>query len=271
MLENALDEKLRDVCRHGKAIIPYLTVGDPNLGATYELLCFYASEGATMIEIGLPFSDPIADGPVIQRAMMRALETRLEMVFEMLSDFRRSFDTPLLIMGYFNTVLQYGLKLFAENLAKLGVVGAIIVDLPLEEAELVAKIFNTKGIHLIPLISPLTGSERLKMMGTVYSGFSYLISVTGVTGSRKKLPTDVKERAAVVREILGLPVLLGFGVSTGKTIEQFRKFVDGFIVGSALIEAWEADKFKVGHTVRTLWTELVGATKVNSISSSQQN
>lgn len=240
-----------------KALVPYITAGDPTMEKSLELLGFLASNNATIIEIGVPFSDPMADGEVVQRAMNRALGFSLEDTFQLVKKFREKHETPLILMGYLNTFNTYGFEKLTEKMKKLKIEGIIIVDLPLEEVDKLSNIFEKQNIHIIPLISPLTSIERLNTMKKHYSGFAYLISVTGTTGIRNELPEDIKTKAKIVKEQMQLPVLLGFGVSKPEIVEKFKNEVDGFIIGSALIRAWEEDNFTVGEHVKTFWQSMI--------------
>lgn len=240
-----------------KVLVPYITAGDPTMEKSLELLHFLASNNATMIEIGVPFSDPMADGEIVQRAMGRALGFSLEDTFELIKKFRENHKTSLILMGYLNTFNSYGFKRLTEKMNELKIEGIIIVDLPLEEIDKLSDIFDKQNIHIIPLISPLTSIERLNVMKKHYSGFAYLISITGTTGIRDELPEDIKARAQIVKEQMQLPVLLGFGVSKPEIIEKFKSEVDGFIIGSALIKAWEEDNFTVGEHIKTFWRSML--------------
>ncbi|MFN3328446.1 tryptophan synthase subunit alpha [Fervidobacterium pennivorans subsp. carthaginiensis] len=253
-VKNTIDAIFRNKT---KALVPYITAGDPTMEKSLQLLDFLASNNATMIEIGVPFSDPMADGEVVQRAMSRALGFSLENTFQLIEKFRENHQTPLILMGYLNTFNSYGFEKLTKKMNELKIDGIIIVDLPLEEVDKLSNIFEEQNIHIIPLISPLTSIERLNIMKQYYSGFAYLISVTGTTGIRNELPEDIKTKAQIVKNQMQLPVLLGFGVSKPEIIEKFKNEVDGFIIGSALIRAWEEDNFTVGEHVTNFWKSMV--------------
>ncbi|MCX7654735.1 MAG: tryptophan synthase subunit alpha [Fervidobacterium sp.] len=240
-----------------KLLIPYITAGDPTFKSSLQLLNFLASNKAKAIEIGIPFSDPMADGEIIQRAMNRALGFSISKTFELIEKFRTKHNTPIILMGYFNTFYNYGIKKLAEKMNELDIEAIIIVDLPLEEVDIIFEIFRKHNIHLIPLISPITPIERLEKMKTFFSGFAYLISITGTTGIRNTLPQNIKLRAKIVKEKTGLPTLLGFGVSNPQIIEEFKDEVDGFIIGSALIKSWEEDNFSIGENLKKFWQSMI--------------
>ncbi|MEN3043205.1 MAG: tryptophan synthase subunit alpha, partial [Fervidobacterium sp.] len=178
-----------------KVLIPYITAGDPTFYSSLQLLNFLASNKAKAIEIGVPFSDPMADGKIIQNAMNRALGFSISKTFELIEKFRKEHNIPLIIMGYFNTFYNYGIEKMAEQMNKLDIEAIIIVDLPLEEVNIIFETFQKHNIHLIPLISPITPAERLEKMRSFFSGFAYLISITGTTGIRNTLPQSIKLKA----------------------------------------------------------------------------
>ncbi|MEO0264000.1 MAG: tryptophan synthase subunit alpha [candidate division WOR-3 bacterium] len=243
---------LRDVFRRlkkegKKAFIPYITAGDPNLEKTYEIMKRFSDWGADLIELGVPFSDPMADGPTIQRAMERALKggTNLSQIFQLVSEFRKHRQTPIILMGYMNPFFSYGFHKLVGEAKESGVDGILCVDLPPEEAKEFYISAREKGVELIFLISPLTDRQRLMKIRKYASGFLYFVSVTGVTGERENIPTDVKEMLEVARAVTRMPVVLGFGISGDGTIKDFFEYADGFVVGSALIRRLEEVSFDV--------------------------
>lgn len=222
----------------GKALIPYITAGDPDLQKTSEILDFLASHGADVIEVGVPFSDPMADGPVIQRAMERALQAgaTLKKVLKAVKDFRRRHVTPVVLMGYYNPFLAYGLEAFAQDAHDAGVDGVLTVDLPPEEAGEFTGLLRKRGLVSIFLLTPVSDEPRIRTVKKVADGFVYFVSVTGVTGERTIKPEDIQDKIGEIKRTIDLPLALGFGISGPDTIRAFSPYVDGFVVGSALIK-----------------------------------
>lgn len=233
------------ISKNEKGLVMYLTAGDPDLATTKKLLIAIEEAGADIIEIGVPFSDPMADGPTIERASGRALEsgTTLESIFDMLDDVRPKLTVPIILFGYYNPVLSFGLKKFAKRAAGVGVDGLILVDLPFEESREIRRfsdnIANDIGIDFINLISPVTNDERLKKIVADATGFLYYVSVTGVTGARSELPPEVEDQIVNVKEKTELPVVVGFGVSNPEMAAKLGKVSDGVVVGSALVNIIE--------------------------------
>jgi tryptophan synthase alpha chain len=221
-----------------KAFIPYVTAGDPDLSVTAGLLDGFVMNGADIIEVGVPFSDPMADGVVIQQAMERALNggATLKGVLRVIRDFRRRSSTPVVLMGYLNPFWAYGFERFARDAGEAGVDGVLTVDLPPEEAGEFTGILRKEGIAPIFLVSPVSDAGRLKAIMKMARGFLYFVSVTGVTGERSALPEGTEGKITEVRSRADLPVVLGFGISDAATIRGFRCHADGFVVGSALIK-----------------------------------
>ncbi|MCX8022078.1 MAG: tryptophan synthase subunit alpha [Syntrophorhabdaceae bacterium] len=246
MNKNGIVVTFERLKREGKkALIPYLTGGDPCLDKTGELLDFYGKNGASIIEIGVPFSDPMADGPVIQRAMERALKagTTLGDILGLVRSFKKRYNIPVVIMGYCNPFLAYGLDRFCKEARLAGVDGVLTVDLPPEEGVWFFKELKKNGILPIFLVTPVTGKRRMEIIGRVAEGFLYVVSVTGVTGERQELPRTLEETLIQIKTFFALPVVLGFGVSDVKTIERFSPYVDGFVIGSAFVRRWEEASF----------------------------
>lgn len=239
---NAITRVFRNLNRKGqKVLIPYITGGDPTIEKTYELMSFLAEGGADIIELGIPFSDPMADGPVIQRASERALQsgTKLRELLSLVVRFKASYATPIILMGYFNPIYAYGIERFASEAAQAGIDGLITVDMPPEEADDLCKLLKHYGIASIFLATPVTDRNRMVKIKKWARGFLYFVSVTGVTGERDRISLDILEQIKVIKETIPLPVALGFGISGPHIIEEFRPHLDGFVVGSALIRRWE--------------------------------
>lgn len=222
------------------AFIPYITAGDPDLSRTVEFLRMLESLGADMIEVGVPFSDPMADGPVIQAAMERALQskTTLRGTLEAVRRFKERSVLPIILMGYFNPFHAYDTERFAKDARRAGVNAVLTVDLPPEEAGEFSILLRKNGIAPIFLATELTDVKRMKVIGVMGRGFIYLVSVTGVTGEREDLPEGLAVKAKELKEATRLPVVLGFGISGPQMIRSYRKAVDGFVVGSAIVKRW---------------------------------
>jgi tryptophan synthase alpha chain len=224
-----------------KAFIPYITAGDPDLSKTLELLTILAENGADIIELGVPFSDPMADGPVIQRAMERALKsgTTLKKVLQTVRNFKSRYSVPIVLMGYFNPFYAYGIEAFAKDAGAAGADAVLTVDLPPEEAKLFVDLLWKEGIVSIFLATPVTNEKRMQAINNIARGFIYFVSVTGVTGERSALPEGLKDKVDVIKSKIKLPLVLGFGISGPDTICEYAAHVDGFVVGSALVKRWE--------------------------------
>ncbi len=218
-----------------KAFIPFITCGDPNLNTTKELIYTLEKSGASIIELGIPFSDPTAEGVVIQSANMRALSNNIttDNIFEMVATL--DVKVPLVFMTYANIVYSYGIEKFAKKCNEIGMSGIILPDVPYEEKEEFSKIFEAQGISFISLIAP-TSKERIKMVAKDASGFIYLVSSMGVTGVRQNIATDIDSMVKLVREVTDLPVSVGFGISTPEQAKKMAEKADGVIVGSAIVK-----------------------------------
>lgn len=222
-------------------LIVYLTAGDPSLEDTEKLLAAVDRGGADLIELGVPFSDPIADGVVIQRASERALRagTTLSRVLARLPRWRQAVHAPIILFGYYNPVLQYGLERFARDLAGAGAEGALLVDLPPEEAEPCVAAMRSQNLDLIFLASPTSSDERLELVSRFSTGFVYIVSVPGVTGERAVLSGAVAPLAARIRRFTNLPLAVGFGISSPEQVRQAQALVEAAVVGSALVRTIE--------------------------------
>jgi len=227
-----------------KALIPYVTVGYPSLEATLKIVPLLANNGCDIIELGIPFSDPLADGATIQKASFHALENGITIkgCLEVARQLSRTVKVPLAFMTYFNPVFSYGLEKFINACADGGVSGLIIPDLPPEEGEALAAIAQKPAIDIIYLLSPTSTAERIKLVAEKSRGFIYLVSVAGVTGTRAKLPQDLATFVKRVRKVTKQPLSVGFGISTPEQARQVARIADGVIIGSRLIQLMEADK-----------------------------
>ena len=227
--------------RGERALVPFITAGDPDLGVTEALLLALAEAGADVIEIGVPFSDPTAEGPTIQRASERALAagTTLRRVLGLVKALRPKLDVPLVLMGYTNSFLTMGERHFPEAAREAGVDGVITVDCPPEEEPAYYANLEACGIDAIMLASPTTTEARLAMLAKNTRGFLYYVSLTGVTGARTGLPPRLVENIARIRAVSDVPVCVGFGVSTPEQAAYIGQHADGVVVGSALVDCIE--------------------------------
>jgi tryptophan synthase alpha chain len=228
--------------RRERALIPFLTAGDPDLGATETLVLAMLEAGADAIELGVPFSDPIAEGPTIQRSSERALAggASLRGILRLVERLRGQTERPLVLMGYANPFYAMTPKGFAENAAAVGVDGVIVPDLPPEEGTDFYGEAEASGIDPILLAAPTTTRERLALLAERTRGFLYYVSLTGVTGARTELAADIEEGIGRVRETSTIPVCVGFGVSTAAHARALAPFADGVVVGSAIVDRIEA-------------------------------
>jgi tryptophan synthase alpha chain len=222
---------------NGKAFIPFITCGDPDLETTAAAVRAMAANGADLIELGIPFSDPTAEGPVIQGANIRALKagTTTDKVFDLVREVRRDVTIPMVFMTYANVVFSYGAERFISTYAEIGIDGLILPDLPYEEKEEFAPICRKYGVDLISMIAP-TSENRIAMIAKEAEGFLYIVSSLGVTGTRSEIRTDLASIVKVVRENTAVPCAIGFGISTPEQAAKMAGIADGAIVGSAVIK-----------------------------------
>jgi len=226
-----------------KLLIPYVTVGYPNIEATLKVVPLLVENGADIIELGIPFSDPLADGVTIQRASFQALQNGVTTAtcLEVAEELRQKVDVPMVFMSYFNPLFRYGLDKFCRDCAKAGINGLIIPDLPPEEGLALEKVAGTNSIDVIYLLAPTSTRERIRMVTEHSRGFIYLVSVTGVTGARRQLPKNLSQFIARVRKATDKPLCVGFGIATPEQARQVAQIADGVIVGSRLIQLMEQD------------------------------
>ena len=220
-----------------KAFIPFITCGDPDLETTEALVCALEEAGASLIELGIPFSDPTAEGPVIQGANIRALSggVTTDKIFQMVERIRRRTQIPLVFMTYANVVFSYGTERFIRRASQIGMDGLILPDVPFEEKEEFDSVCRNYGLDLISLIAP-TSLERIRNSAKEASGFVYCVSSLGVTGTRESITTDVKAMVDQVRANTSIPCAVGFGISTPEQAGQIGALCDGVIVGSAIVK-----------------------------------
>jgi len=232
-------ERLREANR--TAFIPFSVAGYPDVEQSREVFLSLARAGADILEVGLPFSDPIADGPVIQKASGQAIANgmNLDLCLETVAWLRERIDTPMVLMGYFNPIHRYGTKKFAAKAKECGIDGVLMVDVPLEESRVLKPVTDAAGLAWIYLATPTTPLPRVLQMDRDGSGFLYYVSVTGVTGARSALPAEIIERLDQIRMRCTLPLAVGFGVSAPEQASWLAPHVDGVVVGSALISRLE--------------------------------
>ena len=243
------------------ALVAYITCGDPDLATSRDIALAAIAAGARVIELGVPFSDPVADGPVIQRASQRALlhGTSLAQVIELGKEIRAQSQAGLIIFSYLNPILRLGLKNFSAAVRDAGIDGALVTDLPVEEADDYLREMRTRNLATIFLVAPTSTDERLKRIADVSSGFLYAVSRTGVTGARQEMAQDARKLVRRLRRYTKLPVAVGFGISTPAQFAAVGKFADAAVVGSAIVQTIESNPGReakaVGEFVKaSLWT-----------------
>lgn len=231
---------LAKVFANGKAFIPFITAGDPTLEITEKLIHEMSRAGADLIELGIPFSDPIAEGPVIQSADVRALEsgTTTDKIFDMVKRVRETNDVPLAFMTYVNPIFSYGPERFMKNCREAEVCAVIVPDLPFEERNELLPFCKENSVTLISMIAP-TSNDRIRMIAKEAEGFIYCVSSMGVTGMRKTLGNDAEEMVRLVKEVKDIPCAIGFGISNPEQAKKMAAISDGVIVGSAIVKIIE--------------------------------
>jgi tryptophan synthase alpha chain len=247
--------KFREVATRGEAaLIPFIVAGDPNLERTGRLVLELEARGADLIELGVPFSDPMADGPANQRAAARGLAAgaTLPAILSMVTELRRVTQIPLILFGYYNPILRYGCDRLSADAARAGLDGLLVVDLPPEEVRELAGPARAAGLDIIYLLAPTTPLERSRVIARSASGFLYYVSVTGVTGERDRLASDLAARLSELRTVTSLPIGVGFGISTPDQAREVAAFADAVVVGSAMSQLIER------HAASDRLIEIVG-------------
>ena len=224
-----------------KGFIPFITAADPDLAATEQILIELARAGATVIELGVPFSDPMADGPVIQRASERALKNSfgLDDVLEMVARARKHIDTPIILFSYFNPLLQFGLKRLAQRASDCGIDGVLVTDLTPEESGEFEAELRAGNLDMIFLVAPTSTDERLKLVAKHASGFVYAVSRAGVTGTRDTVSAEAEKLVTRMRRFTSLPIAVGFGISNVEQVKDVHRYADAVVVGSAIVAEME--------------------------------
>ncbi len=232
--------RVQRVFVNGKAFIPFITAGDPSLAVTEQLVLQMAQAGVDLIELGIPFSDPVAEGPVIQAADDRALASgaTTDKIFAMVGNIRKSCDVPIVFMTYINPIFTYGTDRFMKNCREVGVDAVIVPDVPFEEKEELQPYCSKYDVTLISMIAP-SSHDRIRMIAAEAEGFVYCVSSMGVTGVRQEIKTDISEMIKLVKEVSDIPCAIGFGISTPEQARQMAQYADGVIVGSAIVKIIE--------------------------------
>jgi tryptophan synthase alpha chain len=242
-----IEKKFKEMKQRGEAaLIPFITAGDPDLATTLKIMRALDAGGADAIELGIPFSDPSADGPTIQRSSERALKNPITLpaIFRLVREFRRSSELPIILFGYYNPFFRFGLERFATQAAQAGTDGVLCVDLPPEESGELKNCTDRCDLDVIFLLSPTSGEDRRRLVASHGRGFIYYVSVTGVTGARQSFDRDLRRQVAQVRKATALPVGVGFGISTPRQAAWIAEFADAAVVGSALVQRIEQGKSK---------------------------
>ena len=229
--------RIKNAFNGKKAFIGFITAGDPSLDKTEEFVLEMERAGASLIELGIPFSDPVAEGTVIQDANLRALSAgcTTDKIFEMVKRLRAKTQIPLVFLAYANTLYKYGYERFCKRSSETGIDGFIIPDMPFEEKNELSGIASGHGIDLISLVSPVSG-QRIQMIAKEAEGFIYIVSSMGVTGTRDKITTDIQAIASKIREVTDVPVAVGFGINTKEQAAQYIQVADGIIIGRAIVK-----------------------------------
>ncbi|MBR0108126.1 MAG: tryptophan synthase subunit alpha [Pyramidobacter sp.] len=249
--------RIAEAFQHGKAFIPFMTCGDPDLETTAKAVRAAAAAGADLIELGIPFSDPTAEGPVIQEANLRALTggVTTDKIFDLVRGLRTDVTVPMVFMTYANVIFSYGAERFIKTCAEIGIDGLILPDLPYEEKEEFLPQCRQYGVDLISFVAP-TSDDRIEMIAREAEGFLYIVSSLGVTGTRSEITTDLASIVKTVRRCTDIPCAIGFGISTPEQARKMAAIADGAIVGSAIVKLFarygrEAPE-RVGEYVKTM-------------------
>ncbi len=236
---NRIERKFRELKRKKKkAFIAFITAGYPNLNTTKKLLLEFSRIGVDIVELGVPFSDPMADGPIIQEASQAALKNKVNLtkIFNLVKEARKNTDMPICLMSYYNPIFCFPQERFVKQAKAAGVDGVIVPDLPPEEAGVFVKAANISGLDVIFFLAPTSARSRIKLVSKTARGFIYYVSLTGVTGPRRKLPADITKNLKIFKSFNHKPVCVGFGISHKSQVKEISRVADGVIVGSAIIK-----------------------------------
>ena len=254
---NRITKKLSDLKKQNKkALVCFITAGDPTLADTEKLVLTLEKAGVDIIELGVPFSDPMADGPVIQLASERALKkgVDLQKILNLVKKLRASTQIPILLMGYYNPILAMGEKTFAQKAKESGVDAALIVDLPPEEATTLDEVLKENGLEQIFLLAPTSSPDRIKAVVKKAGGFIYYVSITGITGAKSSVNTELKKQIAAIRKKTKLPLMIGFGISTPEQARHFSEIGDGIVVGSSLVKLIHETRANQKKVFKYVWS-----------------
>ncbi len=253
----------RLIFRQRPGLVAYVTCGDPDLKTTREIILWAIAAGADVIEMGVPFSDPVADGPVIQRASERALKngTSLQDVLALAQDIRKESDAGLIVFSYLNPVLRMGLGSFCKTAADSGVDGVLLIDMTVEEGQEYRRCSESSGLANIFLAAPTSTDQRLKKIAESSKGFVYAVSRTGITGTQQQLASDARDLVRRIRKFTKLPVAVGFGISNAQQFAEVGSFADAAVVGSAIVQAVEQNPGRAPQAVAELIGSLRGGGK----------
>jgi len=246
---NRIDKKFKELKKkRKKAFIAFIMAGDPTLGITEKLIFELEEQGVDIVELGIPFSDPLADGPTIQRSSERALKKKINIdsVFKLVRNVRLRTVLPIVFLTYYNLIYHYGLERFVRNAKAGGVDGVVIPDLPPEESGRLRRIARRRNFSIIHLLAPTSSRKRIKMIADASTGFIYYVSLTGTTGARKKLPQELSGSLRRIKRMTKKPVCVGFGISRPGQVRSISRLADGVIVGSAIIKVIEKNINKKG-------------------------
>ena len=263
MPKHRIAAKFRELrARDERALIPFVVAGDPDLDTTKAIVREFVARGADLIELGVPFSDPMADGPANQRAALRGLNSgaSLAAILSMVSELRGETEIPLILFGYFNPIFHYGCDRLCADAARAGIDGLLVIDLPPEEVGELKTAARANGLDIIYVLAPTTPIERARKVAHSASGFLYYVSVLGVTGARTAVASDLEEHVSNLRGITDLPIGVGFGISTPEQAARIARFADAVVVGSALSLLIEANLGSADLVKKV--GELVGSMKL---------
>ena len=255
--------KISKVFKNGKAFIGFLTAGDPSKEKTIEYVLAMEEAGADIVEIGIPFSDPIAEGPVIQKANIRALKqgVNTDTIFDLVERIREKSDIPLVFLTYINPVFYYGYEKFFKKCSELDINGIVIPDLPYEEKNEILEFTKKYNVDIISLIAP-TSKERIQLIAKEATGFIYLVSSMGVTGVRSEIKTNLSEIIQEIRSVTNIPIAVGFGINTPEQSKNIAKVADGVIVGSAIVRIIEKYGDNSVQYIKDYVSEMKDATRL---------